>query len=81
VPLWAQLALVHSRLFQKNTLGPLAGIGNQFPLGSKHDTVATHTKADPPGFKCDLANPLDPFADRLYSSHELLSEKRAIKSY
>lgn len=66
--------------FPKNTLGPLAGIGNQFPLGSKHDTVATHPKADAPGFKCDLAKPLDPSADGLYSSHDWFSNKRAIKN-
>ncbi|UKZ72351.1 uncharacterized protein TrAtP1_013295 [Trichoderma atroviride] len=66
--------------FPKNTLGPLAGIGNQVPLGSKHDTVATRPKADTPGFQCDLVDPLDPSADGLYSSHEVFSNKRAIRN-
>lgn len=59
------------KLFPKNPLGSLASIVNQSPLGFHHDTVAAHPKADPPGFKCDLVNPLDPSADELYSSHEL----------
>ncbi|KAL7917510.1 hypothetical protein ACQKWADRAFT_36844 [Trichoderma austrokoningii] len=64
----------------KNTLGPLAEIGNQFPLGSHHHTVAGHPKDDTPGFNCDLVNPLNPSADGLYSSHELFSNRRAAKN-
>lgn len=68
------------KAFPKNTLGSLAGIDNQFPLGSHHHTIAGHPKADPPEFKCNLANPLDPSADGLYSSHEVFSNKRAVNA-
>lgn len=68
------------KLFPINPLSSLATIVNQLPLGFHHNTVSAHAKADPLRFQCDLAHPLDPSADGLYSSHELFSNEKAIKT-
>ncbi|KAL7906590.1 carboxypeptidase S [Trichoderma velutinum] len=58
----------------------VAGLVDQLPLGLGRHTIATFPKAESSRFKCNLAQPLDPSQDGLYSSHDLFSNQEALET-
>lgn len=51
---------------------------NQLPLGFGDRNADTFPKVEQSRFRCNLAEPLDPSQDGLYSSHDLFSTKEAL---
>ncbi|KAL5093808.1 hypothetical protein Trisim1_009287 [Trichoderma cf. simile WF8] len=51
---------------------------NQLPLGTGDRNADTFPKVEQSRFRCNLAEPLDPSQDGLYSSHDLFSTKEAL---
>lgn len=60
--------------------GSVARLANQLPLGFGDHSAATFPKAEQARFKCNLADPLDPSDDGLYSSHDLFSSQGTIET-
>lgn len=66
--------------FQFWPASSVASLVNQLPLGFGDRNVATFPKAEQSRFKCNLAEPLDPSDDGLYSSHDLFSSQEALET-
>lgn len=63
--------------------GSLNRFVDQSPIILGHNNIATSPKVDfkyPSQFRCDLAKPLDPSGDGLYSSDDLFSTEEAIET-
>lgn len=58
----------------------VARLADQLPLGFGDRKAATSPKTEQARFKCNLADPLDPSDDGLYSSHDLFSSQETIET-
>ncbi|KAF3072711.1 hypothetical protein CFAM422_005060 [Trichoderma lentiforme] len=66
--------------FEFSPASSVARLANQLPLGFGNRNAATIPKVEQARFKCNLADPLDPSDDGLYSSHDLFSSKEALET-
>ncbi|KKP05777.1 hypothetical protein THAR02_02151 [Trichoderma harzianum] len=71
---------ISASAFQFWPASSVASLVNQLPLSFGDRNAATFPKAEQSRFRCNLADPLDPSQDGLYSSHDLFSSQEALET-